>query len=829
MTEAKESSNHDPPKIEQSNQEDASTTVDDDTTEPIIAANRSDEDKEFLTGFKLYVIVGALAMVTFLATLNSSMLVTPTFLCYVAIFELGSLISGVSRSSDMLIVGRTVSGMGTSGLWNGGLTIIAGAAPIEKRPVLLSCISSLAATASVTGPLIGGLLTEDVSWRWFQRIGYYLPFAIAGTAFTAIGTGLLCTLDPSSSNAKWIGYQMITGAGRGMANQQVIIAVQNNLPKHELAVGVAVLIFFQSLGNSVFVSVSNTIFNSSLILLLGQYAPFVNATEVIAAGATGLRSAVMAAQLSGVLLAYNEALTRTFYLSIGLSCVAFFTSWGIGWKSVKKVQPITKIYPDRMTSMTWLRMKETWTSRTSSESQEKCRSSIGSGVFTATTPVRPSTPDNRNASIDDISPAPRPNPFASPITSRPPSSRGSSSAVQGLTSRYFHSRRVKKGEIEQPWKEKKDPKEKWVTIIPLIGLLAGVAVAAFLIYDGLHSVVHHKYCSIMSEDFSGGFNTSCWTKEAEVGGFGNGEFEQTTLDDENVYIQDGKLIIRPTLQNASLIDTNNVINLTADGTCSSASLSNCVTQTNLTTGEIIQPVKSGRINTKKGATIKYGRVEVTATLPSGDWLWPAIWMLPVNDTYGPWPLSGEIDIMESRGNNYTYSTGGNNIISSTLHWGPNADNDGWWRTNVKRSALHTTYAAKEHTFGLEWSEKYLFTYVDSRLLQVLYTKFDEPLWQRGNFPLSDSNGTRLVDVWAETDKYNTPFDQEFYLILNVAVGGTNKWFEDGVAGKPWVDASPTAKKDFWDARNVWGPTWDQGGAIMSVSKVDMWQQCDGDE
>lgn len=284
----------------------------------------------------------------------------------------------------------------------------------------------------------------------------------------------------------------------------------------------------------------------------------------------------------------------------------------------------------------------------------------------------------------------------------------------------------------------------------------------------------------------------------------------------------------PTLQDAKLIEGNTVINLTANGTCTSNVASNCVTVTNIGNGTIVQPVRSGRINTKKGATIKYGRVEVTAQLPAGDWLWPAIWMLPVNNTYGAWPQSGEIDIAESRGNNYTYAQGGNNIVSSALHWGPDKNNDAWWRTNVKRTALHTTYAASAHTFGLEWSQKYLFTYVDSRLLQVIYTNFDQPLWQQGDFPLSDPNGTRLVDVWAETGRDQTPFDQEFYLILNVAVGGTNGWFQDGQSGKPWVDGSPTAKQDFWNARDQWYPTW-QGGGQMTVSKVQMWQQCDGNE
>lgn len=116
----------------------------------------------------------------------------------------------------------------------------------------------------------------------------------------------------------------------------------------------------------------------------------------------------------------------------------------------------------------------------------------------------------------------------------------------------------------------------------------------------------------------------------------------------------------------------------------------CVASTNTTNGTIINPVKSARLNTRIGASIKYGRVEVVAKLPVGDWLWfvfhyltanekqanssrPAIWMLPVNQTYGPWPASGEIDIAESRGNNYTYPNGGNEVVSSTLHLGPEPD------------------------------------------------------------------------------------------------------------------------------------------------------------
>lgn len=58
----------------------------------------------------------------------------------------------------------------------------------------------------------------------------------------------------------------------------------------------------------------------------------------------------------------------------------------------------------------------------------------------------------------------------------------------------------------------------------------------------------------------------------------------------------------------------------------------------------IQPVQSARISTMNSTAIAYGKVEVRAKIPRGDWLWPAIWMLPKDNKYGAWPLSGEIDV-----------------------------------------------------------------------------------------------------------------------------------------------------------------------------------------
>lgn len=84
---------------------------------------------------------------------------------------------------------------------------------------------------------------------------------------------------------------------------------------------------------------------------------------------------------------------------------------------------------------------------------------------------------------------------------------------------YFRSRRIKKDELERPWLNQKDAREKWVTIIPIVGLVCGLAVAGLLVWMGLRSAVDHNYCPVLDEDFSS-WNDAVWTKEVEVGGYG---------------------------------------------------------------------------------------------------------------------------------------------------------------------------------------------------------------------------------------------------------------------------------------------------------------------
>lgn len=110
-----------------------------------------------------------------------------------------------------------------------------------------------------------------------------------------------------------------------------------------------------------------------------------------------------------------------------------------------------------------------------------------------------------------------------------------------------------------------------------------------------------------------------------------------------------------TISGGGTNSTNSTTTTTTNSTSSTGGggSNGCTAVSSAQAGTVINPVMSGRINTRGKKSIRYGKVEVRAKLPQGDWLWPAIWMLPEgNDTstaqgtgvYGGWPVSGEIDV-----------------------------------------------------------------------------------------------------------------------------------------------------------------------------------------
>lgn len=172
---------------------------------------------------------------------------------------------------------------------------------------------------------------------------------------------------------------------------------------------------------------------------------------------------------------------------------------------------------------------------------------------------------------------------------------------------------------------------------------------------------------------------------------------------------------------------------------------------------------------------------------------------------------------------------GRRFVRSTLNWGPvdfiNSAGltSGWW------TRRRQDFSDDFHTFVLEWTPEFLNCYVDSPRNLMLGLKFDKPFYERGNYPGTAQNGTHQVilkDPWAISGANSAPFDKDFYLIMNVAIGGRNGWFPDTLGGKMWFDGSDSknfrthivrrlhsqyslvaAMYDFAKAKNQWFPTW----------------------
>ena len=110
------------------------------------------------------------------------------------------------------------------------------------------------------------------------------------------------------------------------------------LPQRDLPIATSIIVFFQFFGGAIFLAIAENIFVSKLISSLHTHVPSVDAKAVVAAGAEGLRRVVSVAQLEGALLAYDEAITGTFYLGVAGAGMAFFWAFGIERGSVKGVQ-----------------------------------------------------------------------------------------------------------------------------------------------------------------------------------------------------------------------------------------------------------------------------------------------------------------------------------------------------------------------------------------------------------------------------------------------------------------------------------------------------------
>jgi beta-glucanase (GH16 family) len=229
-------------------------------------------------------------------------------------------------------------------------------------------------------------------------------------------------------------------------------------------------------------------------------------------------------------------------------------------------------------------------------------------------------------------------------------------------------------------------------------------------------------CTKWDRDVGNGFynyDANVW-----ISGWGNDELQHYTREPENSFVKDGHLHIR--------------------------ALKESVQGFGYTSAKLKTRKRDGSELFAK----KYGRFEIRAKLPTGQGVWPAIWMLPQDEKFGGWASSGEIDILEARGQQP-------GEILGTLHFGS------CWPANAEASQTFKLPTGKTiaefHEYALEWEPGEIRWLFDGE-------KFATQSSWWSSSKTDGPNGAKPASE-ADLNPWPAPFDQPFNLILNVAVGG----------------------------------------------------------
>ncbi|KAL9117428.1 MAG: hypothetical protein Q9187_006037 [Circinaria calcarea] len=206
---------------------------------------------------------------------------------------------------------------------------------VYMLPSILSQMIA-AALSGVMGEFGSRCYYDDTNIIVAGKIHYYFPFSIGSGILVAIGGGLLSMLNPSTPSSKWIGYQILLGIGRGFGIQMPIVAVQNILPPQQNPIGIALVVFSQTLGGSIFLAFAQAIFSHSLVTSLAKYAPTVSVHTVQEAGAAAIRQVVDPQDLPGIVKAYQRGINDNFYLVAAASAATFFLAFPMGLNRIGK-------------------------------------------------------------------------------------------------------------------------------------------------------------------------------------------------------------------------------------------------------------------------------------------------------------------------------------------------------------------------------------------------------------------------------------------------------------------------------------------------------------
>lgn len=216
------------------------------------------------------------------------------------------------------------------------------------------------------------------------------------------------------------------------------------------------------------------------------------------------------------------------------------------------------------------------------------------------------------------------------------------------------------------------------------------------------------YSLTWSDEFSGTeINTDNWDYDIGGSGWGNNELQYHT--NRNAYLKDGLLVLRAQQESYGG-----------------------------------RSYTSSRLKTQGKQNFKYGRIDIRARLPEGAGIWPALWMLGKNITDVGWPKSGEIDIMEMVGGNSPQDNhpDGDRTAVGTMHWNNNGLNGSYSPVSTGGyRKLSASLSEEFHVFSIQWDVNGIGWYVDD----VRYSY--------------------------KTINSTQPFREEFFFVMNIAVGG----------------------------------------------------------
>ncbi|KAH8373345.1 hypothetical protein KR009_001292 [Drosophila setifemur] len=284
------------------------------------------------------------------------------------------------------------------------------------------------------------------------------------------------------------------------------------------------------------------------------------------------------------------------------------------------------------------------------------------------------------------------------------------------------------------------------------------------------------------------------------------------LYDGRAKVQEGNLIIEPILWSTyrpDLAITNSRLDLSERCTGTHNRRKECMLHT---TGSgpsgIMPPVVTPRLSTKESFAFLYGRIEIRAKFPKGDWIMPLLLLEPLTEWYGQTGYeSGQLRVALARGNTKLKMPRGKLVDGRTLYGGPVISTDAQLREDIWISQRRNAHFGDEfHTYSLDWSSERLIFSVDGQVYGEMLSGFAEldqnPRWKQGG--------------------HIAPFDRMFFITLGLSVGGFGDFVDNlrtASYEKPWRNYHPQAKLQFYQNQDQWLPTWKQPSLIIDYVRV----------